>query len=332
MASLTRVGPLLTIPGGRITVYGEGLLAADGEAPKVTVGDSPAHVVVASDSAVTSVVPPSSPGGVLPLRLSTVTGGSVLVQVGTALATGVHQVDNPVFDRRGRLYLTYSGSRGEQTPVSVFRVGAQGLREAFVTGITNATALAWGPDDRLYVSSRFEGTVYRIDEDGRPEVVASDLGVACGLAFAQDGTLLVGDRSGTIFKIPPGGDPLVFTTLPPSVAAFHLALDAHGTLFVSGPTLAPRDKIYRVTPSGDVQVAHDGFGRPQGLAIGPDGGLYVVEALAGASGIYRLRDGSPRELVVSGPDLIAVAFRGDGGLVATTTDTVYGFDSPPATH
>lgn len=327
MASLSRVGPLLAIPGGRITVHGEGLLAADDTAPRVTLGDTSAHVVAASPSAVTSVVPPSSPGGLLPLRLSTVPGGSILVQVGTVLATGVHQVDNPVLDRRGRLYLTYSGSRGEQAPVSVFRVGVPGLREAFVTGITNATALAMGPDDRLYVSSRFEGTVYRVDEDGRPEVLASDLGVACGLAFAPDGSLLVGDRSGTIFKVPPGGDPVVFATLPPSIAAFHLALAADGSLFVSGPTLAPRDKIYRVTPSGDVHVEHDGFGRPQGLAVGPDGHLYVVEALAGASGIYRLRRDFPPELVVSGPDLIGLVFRSDGGLVATTTDTVYGFDA-----
>jgi hypothetical protein len=322
------VGPLLAIPGGRITVHGEGLLAADGTAPRVTVGDVPAHVVAASQSGVTSVVPPSSPGGVLPLRLSSVPGGSILLRVGTVLATGVHQVDNPALDRRGRMYLTYSGSRGEQTPVSVFRVGVPGLREAFVTGITNATALAVGPDDRLYVSSRFEGTVYRIEEDGRPEVLAANLGVACGLAFTKDGSLLVGDRSGTIFKVRPGGDPIVYATLPPSIAAFHLALDADGTLFVSGPTLAPRDKIYRVTPSGDVHVAHEGFGRPQGLAVGPDGCLYVVEALAGASGIYRLRDDSPPELVVSGPDLIGLAFRGDGGLVVTTTDTVYDVDSP----
>ena len=61
------------------------------------------------------------------------------------------------------------------------------------------------PDGRLYVSSRFDGTVYRVVDDGAHEVVASDLGLACGLAFAPDGTLFVGDRSGTIFQSTTGG-------------------------------------------------------------------------------------------------------------------------------
>ena len=37
--------------------------------------------------------------------------------------------------------------------------------------------------------------------DGAAEPFATDLGVACGLAFAPDGTLFVGDRSGTIFRV-----------------------------------------------------------------------------------------------------------------------------------
>jgi hypothetical protein len=38
------------------------------------------------------------------------------------ISRGLRQVDNPVVDSAGRIYLTYSGSRGEQVPVSIFRV------------------------------------------------------------------------------------------------------------------------------------------------------------------------------------------------------------------
>jgi hypothetical protein len=51
----------------------------------------------------------------------------------------------------------------------------------------------------------------------------------------------------------------------------------------------------------------------------------VVDALAGASGIYRVRGGSPeeRELVVSGGTLIGLAFDPHGGVAVATTDSVY---------
>ena len=44
------------------------------------------------------------------------------------------------------------------------------------------------------------------------------------------------------------------------------------------------------------------------IAVGPKGDLYVVEALAGASGLYRFPDSGPPELVLSGPGLVGVAF------------------------
>ena len=58
--------------------------------------------------------------------------------------------------------MTYSGSRGQEAPVSIFRVTPGGTRETFASGIVNATSMAFGPDRNLYVSSRFEGAVYRI--------------------------------------------------------------------------------------------------------------------------------------------------------------------------
>ena len=133
-------------------------------------------------------------------------------------------------------------------------------------------------------------------------------------------------RTGTIHRVDTAGTVEAFATLPPSVAAFHLAASPSGALYVTGPTLATRDAVYRIDPDGQVHVVSRDFGRPQGLAVGPDGGLFVVEALAGVSGVYRVHDDGTRECVVSGPDLVGVAFGPDGALAVVSSDTVYRFD------
>jgi sugar lactone lactonase YvrE len=237
-------------------------------------------------------------------------------------------VDSPVFDREGRLFVTYSGSRGQEAPVSIFRVDAAGTREPFASGITNATSMALGPDDALYVSSRFEGEVRRVAADGTHERVAGDLGVACGVAFDADGWLYVGDRSGTIFRVRDGRG-TAFASLPPSVAAFHLTIGPSGDLFVAAPTLGPRDSVYRVGRLGDVHPLGVPLGRPQGLAFSPGGALCVVDALAGASGLYRVPfDGGEPELLLTAGALVGVAFGPNGEMAVASNETAYRFEAP----
>lgn len=319
---ITSVTPTHAVEGGRCVL--RGTFDALTLPPAVTLGGVPARVAASSGSRLVVVVPGEVDGGPVSIGIADVDTG-VGITVGYVWATGLHQVDSPVFGPDGHLFLTYSGPRGQESPVSVFRVSRQGTREPYSTGIVNATSTTVGPEGALYVSSRFEGTVYRVEPDGSREVVARDLGVACGLAFDAEGVLHVGDRSGSVFRVR-DGRPERFATLPASVAAFHLAMGPQGDLFVTGPTLATRDPVYRITPDGTVTQLPWMFGRPQGLGFDRGGVLHVVEALAGASGVYRLVDGRPPELVVSGPSLIGVAFGPAGQMVVCSNDTAYWFD------
>jgi len=307
-----------------VAVAGAGFPTDD--LPAITVGDQPSRALFASSTKIVIAIPPELDGGPTPVRIDDIPGETIYVSVGSVWATGLHQVDNPVFDREGNLFVTYSGSRGQEAPVSIFRVTPAGTREPFASGIVNATSMAFGPDGHLYVSSRFEGAVYRLNDDGSHEQIASDLGVACGLTFDDDGWLYVGDRSGTIFRAR-DGKATPFATLPPSVAAFHLAMSPGGELFVSGPTLGSYDHVHRISPDGEVRAVPTPFGRPQGLAFSPDGALHVIDALAGASGLYRLADlDAEPQLVVSGSALVGVAFGPGGELVVASNETAYRFE------
>ena len=321
---MTSVYPLRAVEGGRITILGTGFECEP--PPEVSIDNVPALVAFASASRLVVVIPGDLEGGRAAIRISGVPRETAYLSVGGKWATGLHQVDNPVFNANGDLFVTYSGARGQEAPVSVFRVTREGTREPFGSGIVNATSMALGPDGRLYVSSRFEGAVYRLDDAGKPEQVASDLGVSCGLVFDQEGGLYVGDRTGTIFRVFQGHT-AVFATLPPSVAAFHLAMSPEQELFVTAPTLNPYDHIYRIDRRGEVRTISSPLGRPQGIAFAPDGALHVVEALAGASGIYRFShpDAAP-ERIVSAAMLVGLAFGPRGELVVASNDTAYRFE------
>jgi sugar lactone lactonase YvrE len=323
-ARVSAIRPLRAIEGGRVTIEGSGFPLDGDHLPDVRIGDLPARIVYASSTALSVIVPSGlTESGHTSVKIQGASGETAFIEIAAPFATGLHQVDNPVFDAEGNLYVTYSGTRGEQVPVSIFRVRPNGTRETFSSGIVNPTSMAVDHNGRLYVSSRFEGTVYRVASDGSVEAFATDLGVACGLAFAPDGTLFVGDRSGTIFRVSEEGKATSFATLPPSVAAFHLAMGPDGALYATAPTLSSYDSVYRIAADGTVTTRYAGFGRPQGLAFDPSGALLVVEALAGLSGVYRLPPDSAPEITLAGPGLVGVALDRQGGLVVCSNETAY---------
>jgi sugar lactone lactonase YvrE len=325
---LTRLEPVRVVEGGRLWLRGDGFPDPESTSDLVTIGGVSARMSFAAPDRMAVVVPPGLDGGETPVKVAWLPGATLYARVGALIATGVHQVDNPVFDSKGRLYATYSGTRGQEATVSIFRVTGDGAREPFVHGLVNPTSMAIGPDGLLYVSSRFEGRVYRVSEDGSYEVVASDLGVACGLAFGSDGTLYVGDRAGSIFRVDRRGRAETFANIPSSVAAFHLAMSPDGVLYVSAPTLASYDSVRRILPDGRVEGLDVPFGRPQGLTFDGNGVLHVVEALAGSSGVYAIRPDRQPELVVAGAGLVGVAFAANGEMVVASSDSVYSFPPP----
>lgn len=327
--TLTAVHPRWVVPGARVAVTGVHLpMPAEGP-PHVLIGTHDAHVIAASRQALRFVVPTDVEGGSMPIRIDELLGESATIEVARTLANGVHQVDSPVFDQLGRLYVTQSGSRDTKVPVPLYRIGLDGVREPLAVEVANPTSLALGPDGLIYVSSRFEGHVHRLTDDDRVELYATELGVPTGLAFAPDGTLFVGDRSGSILRVSPERQVETFASLPASVAAFHLAYGPDGSLYATAPTLATHDPVYRISRDRLVDVVCDGFGRPQGLAFDSTGALYVADALAGGAGLYRIdvSEAHPKpELVLSAPMLVGLAFDPRGGLVLASNDTIWKLD------
>jgi sugar lactone lactonase YvrE len=192
-----------------------------------------------------------------------------------------------------------------------------------LTDMMNATSIAFDREGEMYVTSRFDGAVYRVAPNGTMTAYAESMGVATGIAFDREENLYVGDRSGTIFKIARNREIFVFATLEPSVSAYHLAFSPQGELFVTGPTTSSFDSVYRISPQGNVSVFYRGLGRPQGMAFDAAGNLYVAASLSGKRGLVKLTPEGRASLEVAGHNLVGLAFAPGRSAILATNNAVH---------
>ena len=318
---IDQVTPTAAIPGGEFQIRGKDLKGS-AVSPDIRFGEVVAPIIVGSDSMVIARVPEGASIGEL-----SVGGSPWSCEIGIQIADSLHPVSSPAIDALGNIYATFSGARGHKTPVAVYKIDLNYSVRPFVTDLMNATGLAFGADGALYISSRYEGVIYQTSGSGDLSVYCEGMGTATGLAFDRRGNLFVGDRSGTIFKISPDRQIYVFATVEPSVAAYHLAFDEDGNLYVTGPTTSSFDAIYRISPAGEVSTFYRGLGRPQGLAFDGKGNLYCCSSLRGRRGVVRITPSGEAELFLSGPNIVGLAFSPSRAMIVATNNALFRVDS-----
>lgn len=315
--------PSAALPGGEVRIVGSGLKPPALRRPRVAMGEVEAAIVVSSDDFVIARVPEGATSGDVVVSTNGSSSNPHPINVAVPIAENLHPVTNPALDAEGNIYATFSGSRGQKVPVSIYKIDTDYNVRPFLSEMMNATGIAFDRAGQMYVSSRMDGTVYRVAPNGTMSAYAEGMGIATGIAFDKDENLYVGDRSGTIFKIARDRQIFVFATLEPSVAAYHLAFAPSGDLFVAGPTTSSFDCIYRVDPHGEVNVFYRGLGRPQGLAFDNEGNLYCAASLNGKRGIVRVAPDGSASLVISGHGLVGLAFAPDNAVILATGNGVH---------
>jgi sugar lactone lactonase YvrE len=280
-------------------------------------------VVISSEQFIVARVPEGAASGEVVVATNGSRSDPSEVRIAAPIAENLHPVANPAVDAEGNVYVTFSGARGQKVPVAIYRIDATYEFKPFLHEMMNATGLALDRSGSLYVSSRYDGTVYRVAQNGTMTSYAEGMGVATGIAFDRDGNLYVGDRSGTIFKISRDRQIFVFATMEPSIAAYHLAFGNNGNLYVTGPTTSSFDAVYQIDPHGTLTEYYRGLGRPQGLALDVDDNVYVAASLHGRRGIVKITPDHKASLVVSGQNLVGLAFAPGRSAVLATTSGVH---------
>jgi hypothetical protein len=320
---IAAVTPSAALPGGEIRITGNDLRPSELRRPHVRFGEVEGSVVISSDDFLIARVPYGASSGSVVVSTNGSSSNPHQIKVAVPIAENLHPVTNPALDAAGNVFVTFSGSRGQKVPVSVFKIDTNYNVKPFLADLMNATAIAFDREGEMYVSSRAEGTVYRVAPNGTMASYAEGMGVATGIAFDRVGNLYVGDRTGTIFKIAPDRQTFVFATLEPSVSAYHLAFNSNGDLFVTGPTTSSFDCVYKIDPQGNVSTFYRGLGRPQGIAFDTENNLYVAASLSGKRGIVKITADGQASLEVAGSGLVGLAFAPGRSVVLATSNGVH---------
>jgi sugar lactone lactonase YvrE len=323
---IERVKPAAALPGGEIAIEGSGFGMKNHTRPQVQFGAAEGSLMLAAENLLIARVPEGAAGGAVRVRMGSIESAPYPISLGVQVADNLHPVANPAVDAEGNVYVTFSGQRGQKVPVSLYKITLNLMVKPFVTELMNPSGLAIDRNGFLFVSCRNDGTVHRISADGHAMQWTEGMGIATGIVFDKSGCLYVGDRSGTVFKINPDREIFVFATLEPSISAYHLAFSPAGDLYVSGPTTSSFDRIYKVSPAGEVTVFYRGLGRPQGLAFDRYGNLYIAASLGGKRGIVRITPQAEAELVLSGSNIVGLALLPSHRALITTNNALYTLD------
>ena len=277
---ITSVHPLWAVGGGLVVISGEGFPV---DPPvQFRIGGELARATRVSGQAVTVTVPAGLEGGRTPVRVDGVPGETAYIEVATPLATGLHLVDSPVFDRDGNLYVTFSGSRGQQAPISIFVVRPDGTREPFaadvaqsdVDGLRSRRARSTSPRASTAASTGSRPTAPR---RSTPPISASP----AASPSVRTTRCMSGIGRARFCASRAGGPRWSRASRPASPHSISPSVRT-AFLYVTAPTLAARDRglpRFRWTARSRCSTTASAVRRGSPSTI--SGSLYVVDAIAG---------------------------------------------------
>lgn len=151
----------------------------------------------------------------------------------------------------------------------------------------------WHPDGFLLFSDIPANRVYKWAPGEESEVFIEPSGNSNGIAADQDGNLLLAQHAGTVSRFSDEGGLEVIADSYDGKrlnSPNDLAVHSTGAIFFTDPPFGVSEDerelefggVYKLTPSGDLQLIYDQFTHPNGITFSPDQSrLYVNDSRTG---------------------------------------------------
>ena len=145
--------------------------------PRVRFGSVEGAVLISSDDFLVARVPPGASSGPVVVSTNGHASNPHEIRVAAPIAENLHPVTSPALDAEGNIYVTFSGSRGQKVQVAIYKIDTNYNVKPFLGDMMNATAIAFDRSGQMYVSSRHDGTVYRVAPNSTMSTYAEGMGV-----------------------------------------------------------------------------------------------------------------------------------------------------------
>lgn len=218
-------------------------------------------------------------------------------------------------------YVVTNSADGSLVKVSA----ANGLISPFVSGLKQPKGITTDAAGNFYVASAGDNTVVKVSATGQTSVYASGFKQPYDLKFDGAGNLYVsnaGDHS--LSKVLPNGTVELFSK---SVANGPQAMkyDADGNLWIANQDGSLRKK----DAQDNVGIVATGLNEPRGLAIAPNGDVFVAEYHGTNGKVSRIRNGVKTTFAsgLAGPFGVASNAAGDVYVTEQSANRIARFDS-----
>ena len=126
--------PDAALPGGEIEIRGSHLGAVSSRRPIAVVDGVCRPVLLSRSDRMLVRIPEDVQSGKFEIRQNGQSSNAIQLKIARLVAENLHPVGNPAVDAQGNIFVTFSGPRGQQTPVSIYRIDPSGNSQPFAAG------------------------------------------------------------------------------------------------------------------------------------------------------------------------------------------------------
>ena len=316
------ISPSIGLPGGAVTLHCTGLdpLALNDES-LLFCGVS-ANIEGASAQKLITHIPSAASSQDVSVMQHGLQSNTCRFVIPQCIAHALHNISNPVITPDNEILAPFCGIQGQLSPVSVFLINEQQVKNPFVYGLHNIGSLAVNARGEMFAVSRTDGVVYSIARDGSFSVFAEGFETPCSLVGARDGALYLAQTNGKIYRLHSAGRIALSAEVQPSEICIHLALDHEGVLYASSTQHIGESTLW-VVENDRAKLCMRELAEYRGIAFDKSGALYIALTERAGCGIDIVHKDCTRHRVVCGQDIVGLAFNENNDMYIATLSKIY---------